>query len=560
MAAEVVMPRLSDTMEEGRIIKWLKKVGDPVKEGELLLEVETDKADIEVEAFDTGVLLEITAEEGEIVKVGAKIGLIGSKEEAKGAPKPAEKPAPKKEKPAPEKKREEPAVEKVEEEEAVEEIIEEEKEEEKAREEVKAIREREKRAKEGEERKEEEEAAREQAAIRREEEEQRKKFEEEARRRAEERKEKPRPQEAPPPVSIHMTQREAIETFVARRAPRELTVSPIARELAQQHNLDLSQIKGTGPNGEIVKRDVQEALSVKERAKPEEKIEALKKAREVRATPLAVVLAEKEGVDLEEVRGTGIGGRIRETDVKAYIARRCEDRGQEYQELSLMRKTIARRMTLSKQTIPHFYLNMRIDMDPAVEARKKLNEGKPDEQRISFNDIVVKAVAHALEESPEVNASYIEEKIRMNQRINIGVATATPDGLVVPVIMDANEKSVADITRETRDKAERARKRKLRPDEYSNATFTVSNLGMLGIDHFSAIIDPGQSAILAVGALAQEPVVINGQIKPKNIMRVTLSCDHRVVDGYIGAQFLVKLREILEKPEAILGEKTSGKK
>jgi len=264
-------------------------------------------------------------------------------------------------------------------------------------------------------------------------------------------------------------------------------------------------------------------------------------------------------VDLEEVQGTGIDGRIRETDVKAYIARRCEDRGEEYQELSLMRKTIAHRMTLSKQTIPHFYLTMRMDMDAAVEFRKKMNEGKSDEDKISFTDLVVKAAAHALEEVPEVNSAFEDDKIRVNLHVNIGVATATPDGLVVPVIMDANEKSAADIAKEARDKAERARKRKLRPDEYSNATFTVSNLGMFGIDHFTAIIDPGQSAILAVGALLQEPVSVDGQIKSKNVMRVTLSCDHRVVDGYVGTQFLVKLKEALEKPKLLAALQESAK-
>ncbi|RJP25550.1 MAG: 2-oxo acid dehydrogenase subunit E2 [Candidatus Abyssobacteria bacterium SURF_5] len=551
MAAEVIMPRLSDTMEEGRIIKWLKKVGDPVKEGELLLEVETDKADIEVEAFDTGILIEITAEEGETIKVGEKIGLIGSKEEAKGIRKPAA-PA---EEAHPAKPERPPRAEKAEEEEkpeesaAVEEILEEEaKAEAPEKEKAKRATEEEKRKREEEQRRKKEER-KEEERYRREEEERRKEYAEEARRRAEELKEKPRRPE--PAVSIHMDQRTAIDKFVARRAPGKATVSPLARELAQKHDIDLSQITGTGPGGEIVKRDIEQAVSAKAKAGPAAKIEVLRKAREVRATPLAVVLAEREGVDLEEVRGTGIDGRIRETDVKAYVARRCNERGEEFQELSLMRKTIARRMTLSKQTIPHFYLNMTIDMDAAVELRKKLNEGKKDEEKISYNDLIVKASALALEEVPEVNSTFVEEKVRVNKRINVGIATATPDGLVVPVIMDANRKSAADIAREARDKAERARKRKLRPDEYSNATFTVSNLGMFGIDHFTAIIDPGQSAILAVGALAQEPVVVDGQVRPKNLMRVTLSCDHRVVDGYVGTQFLIKLRELLEKPETL---------
>ncbi len=265
-----------------------------------------------------------------------------------------------------------------------------------------------------------------------------------------------------------------------------------------------------------------------------------------------VVIAEKEGVDLDELTGTGIDGRIREIDVKAYAAKRCELRGEEYAELSLMRKTIARRMTESKQTIPHFYLTMAIDMGPALELRKKLNEGASDKDKISVNDIIIKASALALEEVPEANSVFADDKIKVNRQINIGNATTTPDGLVVPVIFDANKKTVAEIAAEARDKAERAKKRKLRPDEYSNATFTVSNLGMFGIEQFSAIIDPGQSAILAVGTAAAEPVIEDGEVKVRNTMRVTLSCDHRVIDGYTGAQYLLKLKSILEAPKGLI--------
>jgi len=482
MAVEIVMPRLSDTMEEGRIIKWLKQVGEPVEEGEMLLEIETDKADIEVEAFDSGILLEITVEEGETVKVGEKIGLIGAEDEAAGAAAPEKEPpqaaaeAAVEEKPA----EPEPLREK-------EEII--------------------------------EPAPAKPAA-------------------------KERPPRREPAVSIHMETQEAIEKFVARRAPSEKTASPLAKELAQKHEIDLSEVEGTGPGGEIVRRDVEKVAP--KGAKPPAR-------KTVTATPLAAVLAEKEGVDLEEIAGTGIDGRIRELDVKAYVAKRCALRGEEYKELSLMRKTIARRMTESKQGIPHFYLTMAIDMGAAIEFRKKLNEGKTDEEKISVNDIIVKASALALREVPEVNSSFEDEKIKLNDRVNIGNATTTPDGLVVPVIFDADKKSVTEIAAETKDKAERARKRKLRPDEYSNATFTVSNLGMFGIERFSAIIDPGQSAILAVGAAVKEPVIENGETKVRNNMRVTLSCDHRVIDGYTGTQYLLKLKSILEDPEKAIG-------
>jgi pyruvate dehydrogenase E2 component (dihydrolipoamide acetyltransferase) len=308
MAAEIVMPRLSDTMEEGRIIKWLKQVGDPVAEGEPLLEVETDKADIEVEAFDTGVLLEITVEEGETVQVGEKIGLIGAEDEAPSEPAPAKK--------EPEQEVEEPQLEK-----GVEPV----------------------------EPKIEKEKPKEEVIV------------------AEE-KPKEKPPRTKPAVSIHMETQEAIEKFVARRAPDKAPASPLARELARKHGIDLSTITGTGPGGEIVKRDVESAAAKgKEPGKAPAKLPETKKA--IKATPLAGILAEKEGVDLEEITGTGIDGRIREIDVKAYAAKRCALRGEEYRELSLMRKTIARRMTESKQGIPHFYLTMAIEMDAAMQGR-----------------------------------------------------------------------------------------------------------------------------------------------------------------------------------------------
>jgi pyruvate dehydrogenase E2 component (dihydrolipoamide acetyltransferase) len=185
-------------------------------------------------------------------------------------------------------------------------------------------------------------------------------------------------------------------------------------------------------------------------------------------------------------------------------------------------------------------------MDAALALRKKLNEGRANEEKISVNDIIVKAAALALAEVPEVNSSFADDKIKVNEAINIGNATTTPDGLIVPVVFDADKKSVAEIAAETKDKAERARKRKLRPDEYSNATFTVSNLGMFGIEQFSAIIDPGQSAILAVGAAVEEPFMDDGELDVRSVMRVTLSCDHRAIDGYTGAQYLLKLKTILE--------------
>ena len=484
MAVEIVMPRLSDTMEEGRIIQWLKRVGDSVEEGEPLLEIETDKADIEVEAFDTGVLIEIVVEEGETVKVGEKIGLIGAEEEAPGEPQsPEEAPA-------------ETGIE-------------------------------------------EKPAASEPAKLEPE------KAKPKEERKAPVQKPEKQPVRAEPPVSIHMESQEAIEKFVARRAPSEIAASPLAKEIANKHGVDLAGIKGTGPGGEIVKRDVENAAARTGKAEAPAQVEG---KTDIRATPLAAVLAEKEGIDLDEIAGTGIDGRIRELDVKAYAAKRCALRGEEYRELSLMRKTIARRMTESKQSIPHFYLTMAIEMDAAIALRKGLNEGRADEEKISVNDVIVKAAALALVEVPEVNSFFADDKIKVNEAVNIGNATTTPDGLIVPVVFDADKKSVAEIAAETKDKAERARKRKLRPDEYSNATFTVSNLGMFGIEQFSAIVDPGQSAILAVGAAVEEPFMKDGELGVRSVMRVTLSCDHRAIDGYTGAQYLLKLKSILEEP------------
>jgi len=338
MASEIVMPQLSDTMEEGRIIKWLKKVGDPVKEGEPLLEVETDKADIEVEAFETGILIEITVDEGETVNVGEKIGMMGAGDEAAAAPEPApaEEPPAKEEEPLAEKPAEIPEV-KVEE----------------------------KPAKEEQEKR--EEPPKKPVPVPAE-----------------------KPRRAKPQVSIHMEKQEAVEKFVARRAPGKSTASPLAKELAKQHGIELSELEGTGPDGEIVKRDIEKAVAAQvEPAAAKDEAAAPEAKKEIKATPLAAVLAEREGIELDEIKGTGIDGRIREIDVKAYAAKRCALRGEEYKELSLMRKTIARRMTESTQNIPHFYLPMAIDMSrheqgagtPKKAERRKSQGRKNKRQR-----------------------------------------------------------------------------------------------------------------------------------------------------------------------------------
>ncbi|MCE3282717.1 MAG: pyruvate dehydrogenase complex dihydrolipoamide acetyltransferase [Chitinophagaceae bacterium] len=292
------------------------------------------------------------------------------------------------------------------------------------------------------------------------------------------------------------------------------------------------------------------------------------------ASPLAKKLASEKGVDLKYVKGSGDNGRITKTDVENYqpqqqaggdkqqqatgdrqqaIARPASPAGQvsfEEVPVSQMRKTIARRLAESKFSAPHFYLTMSIDMDAAVAARVRINETSP--VKISFNDIVLKAVAVALRQHPKVNSSWLGEKIRINHHVNIGVAVAVDEGLLVPVVRFADGKSLSQIAVEVKDFAQKAKDKKLQPADWEGSTFTISNLGMFGIDEFTAIINPPDACILAVGGIAQVPVVKNGNVVPGNVMKVTLSCDHRVVDGASGAAFLQTLKGLLEEPLRML--------
>lgn len=416
MAEVVNMPRLSDTMEEGTVAKWHKSVGDKVEEGDLLAEIETDKATMDFEAFQEGTLLYIGVDEGSTAPVDSILAILGEKGEdiqnlinGGGEEKKEEK--------------EEPAAEK-----------------------------------------ETKEA------------------------QTEEQKSEPSVAEAP-----------------AQPEGGRIKASPLARKLAEDKGIDLSKVRGTGENGRIVKRDIDEYKAVEEETVPA-------------GTPGAPASYGESGY--EEV------------------------------QVSQMRKTIAKRLAESKFTAPHFYLTLEIDMDNAMEARKAINAS--GDVKVSFNDLVIKAAAMALKKHPKVNSSWLGDKIRYNYDVHVGVAVAVEEGLLVPVIRHTDQKGLSVINSEVKAAAEKARNKKLQPADWEGNTFTISNLGMFGIEEFTAIINPPDSCILAVGGIKQTPVVKNGQIVPGNVMKVTLSCDHRVVDGATGAAFLQTFKANLENPVNML--------
>jgi len=290
------------------------------------------------------------------------------------------------------------------------------------------------------------------------------------------------------------------------------------------------------------------------------------------ASPLAKKMAEERGIDLKYVQGTGDNGRITKFDIDGYtpasasvaaaapitgasasVAVQAAHQGVvsfEDQPVSQMRKTIARRLSESLFTAPHFYITMSIDMDAAVAARAKINEVAP--VKISFNDMVVKATALSLKQHPKINSSWLGDTIRTNHHVNIGIAVAVDEGLLVPVVRFADTKSLSEIGVTVKGFAQKAKDKKLQPSDWEGSTFTISNLGMFGVDEFTAIINPPDACILAVGGIAQVPVVKNGQVVPGNVMKVTLSCDHRVVDGAAGAAFLQTLKSLLEEPLRML--------
>jgi pyruvate dehydrogenase E2 component (dihydrolipoyllysine-residue acetyltransferase) len=430
MASPVVMPKMSDTMEEGVVVKWLKHEGERVAPGEPLAEIETDKAVLELEAHDPGVLRKILVQEDHKIPVGQLMAVIASEDEdisplVGGVTTPSSRPATPMSAASPATSALSPP---------------------------------------------------------------------------------PTPPEAPSKPPQATISRERIDA------------SPLARRMAAEAGIDIAQVHGTGPGGRVVKRDIEAFLAQhRHQVAPLPTADAASSAAST-AAAMPTLAADAEPADFEA------------------------------RELSMLRKTIARRMAQSKATVPHFYVSAEIDMSQAVALRQSLHEVADERSKISYNDMILKAVANALRQFPRLNASYHEDTVRLHQRVHIGMAVALDEGLITPVLRDCDRKSLGEIAREARELAERARARRLKPDEYTGGTFSVSNLGMFEVDACSAIINPPEAAILAVGAIKEQPVVINGQLTVGLRMQITLSCDHRVVDGATAAQFLQIVKRLLEQP------------
>jgi len=539
MATAVLMPKMSDTMEEGVIAKWLKNVGDIIEGGDIIAEIETDKATMEFEATDDeeGVLLYKAAEEGGTIAVDALLLIVGEKGEdfqdilkadenkTETTPTPEASPAQKENPqalPALDGKAhpvimpkmsdtmEEGVIAKwhkkvgdnIEAGDIIAEI-----ETDKATMEFEAT--------DDEEGTLLYQAAEEGGSV-------------------------------------------IVDGLLAVVGEKGADFQAVIAHFNQQSNgSQTSDVeKATIQNPQTETTNKQQATS--NTTTPEERI---------KISPLARKLAQEKGYDIAQIKGTGEGGRIVKRDIESFVPQKATPQTQEstampiassivgeesFEEkpLSQMRKTIARRLSESKYQAPHFYLTMEIRMDKAIEARKAINEYSP--VKVSFNDMVIKAVALALRQNPDVNASWRGDKIRYNHHIHVGVAVAIPEGLLVPVVRFADAQSLSQIAAETKNLAQKAKDKKLQPVDWEGSTFSVSNLGMYGIEEFTAIINPPDACILAIGGIAETPVVENGELKAGNVMKVTLSCDHRVVDGATAAEFLQTFKQLLEKPVKML--------
>jgi len=448
MAKEVILPKLGQTMEEGTVVKWLKKEGDSVKKGDILLEIQTDKAVLEVESFAEGTLLKALAKEGDVVPVLQVIGYVGKT----GEKLPETKAAPKAETPKTEAPPKPVAVEK---------------------------------------------------------------------------KAAPAVVAAPAPVisSVPTPAPMPVPAAAPAVSSGRLLISPRARKLVNESVINPRKISGSGPEGRIVEKDV---LAYLEQAG----------YYDLKITPTAKILAREHNIDITEIKGSGPGGRVGKADV-------LKAQREKPKTLSQMRGIIARRMSQSALNVPHFFSTAVVDMTPIVELRTRLKKSDPD-LKISFNDFVVSAVAQPLREFPLVNSVCFGDTYTTHEEINVGVAVSLDDGLIVPVIRNADRKKLSQIGQEGRELAEKARSKKLTPEEYTGGTFTVSNMGMLGVESFTAIINPGEGAILAVGAIQPTPMAVNGDIKVRSIMKMTLSSDHRIIDGATAASFMAVLKEKLE--------------
>lgn len=408
MAELITMPKMSDTMTEGVIVRWTVKVGDTVKSGDIIAEVETDKATMDMEVYSKGTILHIMVQEGEAAAIDAPVAIVGAAGEdfqallsGGSAPKTASS----------------------------------------------------------------------------------------------------APEANPTPAVESAKTSTPVPSANNNSDDSRLKASPLARKIAEDKGIDLKAVAGSGENGRIVKRDLENIQ-----------------------TPSNTVA----------VTSTAVMGEESYTEVP----------------VSQMRKTIAARLGESKFTAPHFYLTIEINMDNAVKAREQMNA--ISSVKISMNDIVVKAAASALRKHPNINSSWLGTKIRYNNHIHIGVAMAVEDGLLVPVVRFADHKSLSQISTEVKAYGAKAKEKKLQPQDWAGNTFTISNLGMFGIDEFTAIINPPDACILAVGTVKDSVGVVNGEIKPVKTMKVTLSCDHRVVDGAMGAAFLQTLKDYLEEPVKLL--------
>jgi pyruvate dehydrogenase E2 component (dihydrolipoamide acetyltransferase) len=433
MSEELVMPRLSDTMEEGTIGRWLVREGDAFAAGDVLAEIETDKATMEFQAYDAGTVLRILVGDGETVALGAPIAIVGAEGEAADqtasagngatAPPPPQEQAAAEAEPEPE----------------------------------------------------------------------------------------PEPKAAPARKPSKSSSKAKAAAGNGSRATAALRVSPIARRMADEAGIDLAAMagRGSGPEGRVVKADVERLISSGELTRP--------------ATAAGAPAAQSAPAE----------GEVR--------------------ELTPMLKAVATRMAQSKQTVPHFYVESEIDITRAMQLRAELNSGLADSgDKISVNDLIVRASALALMQHPQAHRSYVDGQHVYHAHANIGIAVALDDGLIVPVVNEADAKTVREISRETRDLAGRARAGKLKQREIEGATFSVSNLGMFDVANFEAIINPPESAIIAVGATVDRPVVVDGEVAVRKIMRVTLSCDHRACSGADGAKLLQTIKQLLQSPSLLL--------
>ncbi len=424
MAFEVTMPQMGADMTEGTIVKWFKQVGDAVERGELLAEIETDKANVEIEAYESGTLIKLIAHEGEVVPVGEVIALLGAAGEA--VPDVERKP------PAQPAKRDiEPEV-----------------------------------------------KASGQA-----------------------------PAKAPSASTV-------VEPAPEPVGNGRVRISPVARKIAVEAGFDYSSVRGTGPDGRILRKDVEAAI-------------AARGASGGRQAPApAPVPAPAARPATPAAAGTPT-------------------------TLSKMRQAIARRMSQSKATAPHYYLTLDIDMTAALEFRSQINANATEEQRVSINDLIVKACAIALERHPKFNAEFHETGLEMHERINVCIGVAMDDGLIAPAILDCQAKSLGRIADEAKDLIARAKSGHLKADEYSDGTFTITNLGAYGVETLIGIINPPQAAILGVGSVMPQPLVKDDQVVVRQVMKVALSADHRVSDGAEGARFIKEIQALLEAPAAL---------